>query len=516
MVGYGTQLAATPLKAWQFPVSNYGAKGNVKVITDATMLIASSLLNSPAQAQFTSADVGKSVLMNCTGGTLYTPQAGTITAVNSATQAVVSFTSVSATSGATICCYGTDDTAAIIAAQAAAVTYAQAHGYYAEILFDSVIYGVAAAPTIGTAIGGGNAQIPLPNIVDTGQKLVLVYTSSTKGYDQALMHWLQVTPQAAGAVLACMSVAGTNDGTYGPSSMVGGPFRGYGGGSLANFSNCMPVIDGVQLLVPYNTTIAGFDFYGMAEAVIMNSSCMSMAVVPAAPPYPNITNSGNISNTYVFGVRQPSEGNNDRSDILYFSTEGMCYGVMWSEHGSIDTIRCIYSIIGIEGYSGNAVSMAHAARIKYASVEGSGQGMGFQNGSGNLDQDTLDCETVTNQVYDPGNLLNASVGTRGGSNRNGGAGVRIYNLDQPPGPVNAPSAPPSSGNPWTNNYVKDVWISITISTGTITGLSYTGQNGVTKAQALPGSTTVIGFELPANSTYTPTFTGTIAHQVTCF
>ena len=146
----------------------------------------------------------------------------------------------SATSGATIACYASDDTAAIKAAVAAAVAYGQAHNGYAEILFDSVIYGVAAAPVIGTAVGGGNAQIPLPNIANTGQKLVLVFTSSTKGYDQALMHWLQTTPQAAGPVLACLSVAGTNDGTYGPSSMIGGPFRGYGGADLGSFSNCIP------------------------------------------------------------------------------------------------------------------------------------------------------------------------------------------------------------------------------------------------------------------------------------
>ena len=115
-------------------------------------------------------------------------------------------------------------------------------------------------------------------------------------------------------------------------------------------------------------------------------------------------------------------------------------------------------------------------------------------------------------MFDPGNLMNGYVGTRGGSNRSGGQGVKIWNQDQPPGPVSAPSAPPASASAWTNNYVRDVFVSL--SATTITAVTVTGQNGVAKAlSGLAGSPAFFNFEVPANSTYTPTYTGAAAHVI---
>ena len=263
----------------------------------------------------------------------------------------------------------------------------------------------------------------------------------------------------------------------------------------------------------------------MAEATVMNGSCMAMAVVPAAPPYPNITNSNNITNTWTFGCRMPSVGNNDRCDVLYFSCEGQTYGLMPSEHASCDTIRAIYCVIGIEGYSGNGVAMPHACRVKYASIEGSAQGFGFlASGVTHIDADTIDCETVTSIIYDPSNINVGTMGLRLNTQgyiasgvMNGGQSVKPVVLDQIPGPVAVPQAAPASGVAWLNAYYRDAWITI-LATTTITALTITGANGGTaKAQnglaTAPASYT---FLLPSASSYTPTISaaGTITHTVT--
>jgi hypothetical protein len=216
----------------------------------------------------------------------------------------------------------------------------------------------------------------------------------------------------------------------------------------------------------------------------------------------------------------PSTGNNDRCDSLYGSVEGLCYGIMPSEHASVDTIRAIYTIIGIEGYSGNGIQMPHAARIKYASVEGSGQACGFQSGTVNLDIDTLDAETVTNQIYDPNNLGIGTVGSRTGPNPtyntggiNGAAGMRMWTLDAITGPLSAPQAAPGNGVAWGNGYRYNLQIAFTAATS-LTGITITGNNGVTKALAIPAGATTCIFTLPAMSSYTPTYTGAGSHTVT--
>jgi hypothetical protein len=109
-------LPLTPLRNL-FPdwlgAKAYGAVGNGKQITDATITAGSNLLNSAAQAQFTAADVGK-ILVLPTGGTanggIGTPLAATITGWNSATQVQISVNAVTAVT-AGVATYGTDDLA---------------------------------------------------------------------------------------------------------------------------------------------------------------------------------------------------------------------------------------------------------------------------------------------------------------------------------------------------------------------------------------------------------------------
>jgi hypothetical protein len=537
MLNWGGNSVGANYLPWQFPVEAYGALGNGRVITDATMLTASNLLNSPAQASFVNSpmalggDIGKSVLVSCAGGGTYSPLGCTattpctITAVNSPTQAVLSVSSTSATPGASTAIIGTDDTAAIRAAQAASLTYAQAGNGYAEIVFGNYMYVVAAPCVIGGATKG-NAQIPLPVVSPTtGQKILLVYTGTTKTLDQALLHWLQTKPQTAGPVLACVQTGGTNDGTNGAATVLGGPFAGYGG-DLGLFSNIMPVIDGIQIVVPYNSTVGGFDFFGCAEAVVPNASCMALGMVPAGPPYPSLGTNSNISNQYTFGLRMPCTGCNDRCDVFSFSCEGLCYGIMPSEHSAVFVTRCIYCITGIEFYSGNAVSMPHTAYVSYASVEACVNACGVFDGTVNIDITDLDSETCATLMFDTSNRGQGTIYFRqftppaysasAASIVNTAVGMKMVCLDNAVfcGVVTsgAPAAPATTVAQ-LNGWFRDAFVFVT-STTAITVAKVTSQAGVittiTGLITAAGATMMI--PVPSGHSYSVTSTGTITTQ----
>lgn len=509
---------------WQFPVGAYGAKGDGKVVIDGAITSGQNLLTCATSAPFTAADVGKSIIVSCAGGGTYTPLATTIASFVSATQVHLTANATSTPAAGCIVGYATDDTTAIRNAIAAAVTYAQSpanQGTYAEVVFNSVVYGIAGAAVIGGATLG-NAQIPLPIIPKASEKVVLVFTSATKGLDQALMHWDQLVPQSSGPVLMELRADGTNNGTFGPASMIGGPVSGYGG-DLGLFTNLMPCVDGISMLFPYNSTYGGWDFFGCAEAFTPNSAQMAMAVVNStagvtAPPLPNITNSNNITNTWTFGVRMPCTGNNDRADVGYHSAEGLCYGLMPSEHCSVTSAREIYCVTGLETYSGNGVAMPHSLLVSYASVEGSAAGIGFFDGTVNVDVNVLDCETATPIVFDPSNKGQGTIGIRamGGTPQfvssaasivNSGLNLKLIVLDNAalvgPRSTGAPAAPASTVVQ-TNLYYRDATIYLTASTG-ITVIKI---DTVTTGQVAASAVTT-HIRVPAGHSYSVTYTGTL-------
>jgi len=557
---------------WQFPVSAYGAKGDGKVVTDGVILSGSlGTLTCATSHPFTTADAGKSILISTgsTGGNPnFTPFATTISGVISATQVTLQSpsptpTPTTGTTPTVIVAWATDDTAAINAAVTAAYQYASSvanQGSYAEIIFDSVLYGVAAAPQTGAGTTTyGNAQIPLPFAPPTSEKVILVFTSRTKGIDQALVHWAQTVPQTTGAVLMCLSTAGTSNATYGPSSMIGGPYYNAAatnpgpafGGDLGLFSNMMPVVDGIQLLVPFNSTIGGFDFFGCAEATVINGSCMAMAVVNiqgvTTPTYgtptiyPNMYGSGvgtvgsisgyaSLTNTWPCGLKMPVTGNNDRCDVLYYSCEGIYNGFMPSEHASVDTIRAIYCYYGILAYTGG-IAMPHAMRIKYVSCEGSYAAAAILAGDSavGMDIDTLDTESCYVDVYDPGNHGTGYIGLRtlgsgtpgyaAAALSNGGNGFKIVCLDNSAlAGVQTSGAPaaPGSGTTQPNWYYRDATVYVR-STGAagITSIAVSNPAGtstaITAFASVPQNTWV-PVPVPAGKSYTVTYSNAGALQ----
>ncbi len=116
--------------------------------------------NTTASNPFTSADVGKYALVwfNGPASWLFT----TIAGFTDSAHVTLADAAPASVSGAGVA-YGTDDTAAIRNALAAALAYTQAPGTgtYAEVVFRPVIYCLAAPAVLGGATLG-NAQIPLP------------------------------------------------------------------------------------------------------------------------------------------------------------------------------------------------------------------------------------------------------------------------------------------------------------------------------------------------------------------
>jgi hypothetical protein len=509
----GTWATSLSIQPWQFTPEANGGKGDRIIVSDAAITTGTATLACTTSTPFTSTTVdgGKAIYI-VGAGAAGADYVGTISTVTDSGHAVLSANAGTTVSGKG-CVFGTDNTAAIKAAQSAAVTYAQTHAQYAEILFPSPTgYVVSGAATVGGATLG-NAIFPFPIIPGTSPKITLAYRGP--GIDvNALPHWLQTSPQAQGACITILRLDGTLDGTFGIASVFGGPFQGYGGAEGGTFDNLQVIVDGVSLLVPFNSTFGGWDFWGVSEAYVKNGAFFCLATVPSGTGWPQYV-PANISHQWSYALRMPSKGNNARSDVGYWSAYGATYGFMPSEHCSAVSVRTNYNINGIEGYD----TGVHAARIMFATSEANTNAVGFLGPAVKMDIETLDVEGNNQTIYDPSGFGVGTIGVRGlgqgyfttvGA---GGGGLRILNLDSEPGAVTSPQAPPASTVAWLNGYYWTAEITLSVSGGTLSALTITGPSGAV-AQVIPASTTFYRFTLPPGASYTPTFTGTLTHTVT--
>ena len=142
-----------------FNVKDYGALGDTRKVTDGVANGTTTVTS--ATANFTTADVGKQIWGNNSSGALIIPF-GSIVSVTNATTVIVSNTATGSASGL-IVVVGTDDSDAIIAANAAAeaaeprgAVYAPAGGYlYSKFLFNHAYGGTRVPPAI---IGDGSER----------------------------------------------------------------------------------------------------------------------------------------------------------------------------------------------------------------------------------------------------------------------------------------------------------------------------------------------------------------------
>jgi hypothetical protein len=524
-----------PHQPWQFLPETYGAKGDAIVVSDGSMAASSATLTCSTSTPFTSTavDGGKTVYVygaGASGADLVT----TISSVSSSSAATLATAASTTISGHGVA-FGTSDTTAVNNAVSAAVTYAQNHAQYGEVLFRPCRYMIAGAPVTGSP-AYGNAQIPLPLITQTGAAKITLALTGMAADAAAVLHWAQTAPVVTGPVLICPRLDGTNDATNGPAAVIGGPYDGYGAPSSGDtWSNLSVIVDSLQVAVPYNSTYCGFDFWGVACAAVRNSSCMAMGIVASGGAWPQLQDSGaNITNTWTFGLRMPSSDNNDRCDVTEWTCEGLAHGIMPSEHTTIASCRSIQCVVGIGPYCGsNSLGNGmHVMDIHHASVEGCGYAIGRLTADNTpvwVTIDVIDIELGgSGIVYDSNNVTYGSVGFRvTGTNFftnpgitpgyytsapvSGAANLRLVQLHMPAGPVSSPAAAPATTVAWFNGYYRDAWITVALSGGH----TFTSLNIDAVAQPNAASAGTYQFLLPSGHSYTPTYSaGTLTHTVT--
>lgn len=377
----------------------------------------------------------------------------------------------------------TDDTAAIQAAINAAVTWAQANSFYAEVYFPvPPVWYAINGPLVKAGSTLGCAQLTLPVIPTTADKVTLALVGQTDA--AALWHWQQTTRQVSGVLLKSNSSTAF-DSSHGEGSILGGPTPQQGYGGTGNtFSNMHVVIDGIQLMGPNATNgIGGFDFRGVASMHVKSAAYLVDAHPVGGPGVVGGSGAG-----WAFGLSTPNNGNNDICQIDSFTVEGMTYGAILGEHTQADRIASIFCFVGIGiiGSFWSGSGAAHGVTIANGSVEAvtSGGSHLMMMGAGGAKVDVhLDVEDVTVTITDQGTggQSTGDVWLTGswttlvvpGSFSN----VTIHNQTQKPGAVTAPGVPGSTTalqNPFERNAM------VMVSGGTVTAIAVDGvDTGVT-------------------------------------
>ena len=495
---------------YQFLPESYGARGNGKVIGDATIAGGSLGTLTSASAAFTSADTGKTILVNGANGATSAPLITTITFVNATTVTLGTAAANAVTAGTAV--YGTDDTAAINSAVTAAVNYATTGGNNrkAQIVFGAKIYCLVANTTKGSSSGPtyGNAQIPLPVPDTTGasQKIVIEFVGVGDGSE--LQYFNGTVAQAAGTVLASMLNLTSNDATWLVPSVIGGPTAASGAGwSLTGgFANIKPVVTGIKLLPPWNAWQLGFDFRFCAGAYVDKSGWQGAAPISVgqAPLLTAIPSNGNSIALYM-----PLKGNNADCKVGTFSVEGGVYGVAFSEHFNAQHLALIYCNIAM--FVNPPGAAVHGATILQANVEATN--IAFQSVGGTAATfpvfvGLLDVEVInTRTIDDPNNTLTGQIYWQASDQAapviSGAGSLKIINDRQGPGHMTSPPAVPATTVNATLVY-RDAEVSIHTGAGvTVSAVTIDGTaTGITLAAS---SSAIVS--VPSGKTIALTYAG---------
>ena len=434
--------------------------------------------NTTPSNPFTAADVGKYILVAGAGANGRQTLVTTIASYQSAGQVTLAATAAASASGAWFV-YGTDDTAAVNAAMAAAYAWWQANNYRQPEIIAPAIYMIAGAPVQGGATRG-NAQIPFPVPLLSGPKYEPVITGAP--YSPSVMYGLNSDPFITGGTFICARTDGTNNVTYGPASVFGTWTYQQGARSGA-MSNLRPVFNGVTVILPYGGTYCGVDLYGATGADL------DLAVAAWATPTQMANpNAGDfIGKTWVFGLRTPVLANDGNIKIRNYAFSGLMQGIMLGEHVAADSIIGFFSYYGIMGYSdGTGTPMSHASHVAYACVEACYYQLSYTDANIKIDIDSFDIDTGAGssgfQIYDPSSLGRGTITVRGlGAVEgkpavNGGTLLRIISGDQVPGTAGITQpAMPASGTAFRNDFWRDALV--TVTSGTVTAITLADSGG---------------------------------------
>jgi hypothetical protein len=392
----------------------------------------------------------------------------------------------------------TDDTAAINSAVTAAVAYAQANRFYAEVIFRPVTYLLSSPTTKGPY---GNAQIQLPYIAGTGQKVTLVFRGVVDA--TAHPHWLQTTPQRSGTVLRTVLTGQTSDATYKAPSVVGGPTTlGLDSKSFPDHSNMLFVVDGITITTPPNPTLVGFDLRQVATANINTAACLAEQSPSGAPDF-----STTPSSPLGVALYMPRGGNGDNVNVGLFTAYGFAYGVGFADHFTAQRLLIVYcgTAFFVSGRGNSA-----GASILYTSVEATPTIIDASTMVGQdrypLNITRLDIEGspgVTVDVIDAGNHLTGAISWndifRTAPTVTGAGNLKIISQESNVGAQTAPAVPATTVA-LTNPFWRDCAVSVT--GGTVTVIAVDGQTlGVTSGTVFVPSGKTIALTYSAAPTW---------------
>jgi len=385
----------------------------------------------------------------------------------------------------------TNDTAAIQAAIDAAAAYAAANSGYAEVLFPPAVYALTSAARTDRS---GNAQLALPVVADTANKITLAFIGVA---DAASMpHWNATAAQKNGVVLKSTWNATDQSGNSNEASVIGGPTlpNGYVSGGV--YSNCNIVMRGIEVQVPF--TARGSDTSGIDLRGIANAHLEDVSFLPAATP-------AQLNGTYTspgwnFGIAMPVPGNNDLSVMNNCTVYGATYGFYLGEHLSADRLAAIYCYTGmLNGGFFSSVGQQHFNWIGGASIEACVNGVHIVAG-GKIVINVLSVEGSMNHVVDSTGNATGSIGLGGiisTINVSDPVGVKVTYLDRKPGAVTAPSVPATTVA-LRNPFWRDAAVQVNNGSATVSGVSVDG------AAILTGPGMVI---VPSGKNVTLTYAG---------
>lgn len=393
--------------AWQFKVSDHGAVGDGMVVNDVATTSASANITS-ATANWTSADVGKWIMVNggldAAGG----PLISTITAFVSATEVTLADNAARTATGLPAV-WGTDDTAAINAAVTAAGDYALAGNYLAEVVFDAKTYVLAGAPTQAVS-PQYNAQIPVPHpaVDGTSRKLVIGFKGA--GASDHAQFWRSTTPNLAGTALVSVATApAAADPTYGVQSVLGGPSAG--GAFSGGFANTKVSVEDLMVVCPAFTNMTAFDFTWLGGMHIDRASAHIFAP-PVQGPEPVLNTMVGLSfyqSRIGAGLRTPANGNNADNAAPSCVVEGFSRGVYFGDHATFGRLLTIYNdVAGIIDSTIGLSGVGHNVTIDNWSAEVYNGGL-LVNGGYVQANITMASECIS-PVYDISDAANALHG----------------------------------------------------------------------------------------------------------
>lgn len=408
-----------------FDVTDYGAVGDAKVVTDGAMSAGSAVLTS-ASGQFETGIVGKAIAVKGAATTGVTTLVGTVQSRQSATQVTLSVSNASggAVSGAQVV-WGTDDTAAIQAAVDAAEAYLAAGNTYAQVFLPPRPYIVAGALSSAKS---GSGQIVFGVYPTSAAKKILEFQGATDGA-AAVRHWQQTQPQFAGSCLISLQVFASTAAQIssinadGNPAVISGPNEGSGYGvnsGGAVFSNIMPVLRNLTILTTHSTyglTIGAANLYGCANAHVENVGFGTLGTV--ASPSTDYTSPGTFGTGLSVGLLLPAPGNNDHVIAKNVSCGGgYTYALFLTEHAVMDRYMALYcwaGLVAVGSYAGS-VGSVHAMKVLSASIEACTHelyimGVGSQGVGPIIDIDQLSTESGTPNIAGSSTAaLNAALG----------------------------------------------------------------------------------------------------------